>query len=63
MNREEQELQESLERGEWQSVSDLHEAQDEARRYARATLRKDQRMNIRITERDRFGSGSDDKEP
>ena len=49
---EEEELKESLERGEWQSVDDFAEAKAEARRYAQATLKKDQRMNIRITERD-----------
>jgi predicted DNA binding CopG/RHH family protein len=49
---EEQELKESLEGGEWRSVDDLEEAKAEAQRYAEATLKKDQRMNIRITERD-----------
>ena len=52
LNNEERELSESLERGEWRSVGDLEDARAEARRYAEATLRKDQRMNIRITERD-----------
>ena len=52
VNGEEEELRESLERGEWKSVEDLEEAQAEARRYAEATLRKDRRMNIRMTERD-----------
>ncbi len=53
---EERELSESLEGGEWQSVDDLEDAKAEARRYAEATVRKDRRMNIRITERDRSQS-------
>ncbi len=52
MDNEERELGETLERGEWQSVDDSEDAEAEARRYAEATLRKDRRMNIRITERD-----------
>ena len=49
---EERDLVESLERGEWESVDNLEEAKREAQQYAEATLRKDQRMNVRITERD-----------
>lgn len=49
---EERELAESLERGEWESVSDFEEAREAARRYAEGTLRKDRRMNVRISERD-----------
>lgn len=52
VNSDERELSESLERGEWQSVDHLEDAKAEARRYAEATVRKDRRMNIRITERD-----------
>ena len=52
LDEEERRLIESLDRGEWSSVDDLEEAKAEARRYAEATLRKDQRMNIRMTERD-----------
>jgi len=49
---EEKELLESVENGEWQQVPNFKE---EAKRYqdaARATLRKDKRVNIRMTERD-----------
>jgi predicted DNA binding CopG/RHH family protein len=52
MNKEEQDLRESLEGGEWQSVDELEEAKAEAQRYAEATLQKNARMNIRMTERD-----------
>ena len=52
LDEEERRLLESLDRGEWSSVGDLEEAKAEARRYAEATLRKDKRMNIRMTERD-----------
>ena len=43
---------EAAERGEWNRISDF---KDEANRYqeaAKATLRKDKRVNIRMTERD-----------
>jgi predicted DNA binding CopG/RHH family protein len=52
LTKEEQEILESVERGEWQSVPKVEE---EAVRYqaaAKATLRKDKRVNIRMTERD-----------
>jgi predicted DNA binding CopG/RHH family protein len=52
LTHEEQELLDSVERGEWRSIPN---AQDESRRYqeaARRTLRKDKRVNIRMTERD-----------
>ncbi|MFW5728297.1 MAG: antitoxin [Spirochaetota bacterium] len=52
LDNEERELSESLERGEWQTVDGFEDARMEARRYAEATLRKDRRMNIRVTERD-----------
>jgi predicted DNA binding CopG/RHH family protein len=49
---EERELLESVEKGEWRRIPDYER---EARRYAegaRATFRKDKRINIRISERD-----------
>ena len=52
LTKEEQEILESVERGEWKSVPKVEE---EAVRYqtaAKATLRKDKRVNIRMTERD-----------
>jgi predicted DNA binding CopG/RHH family protein len=50
--KEEQELLGSVERGEWKRVPN---AKTEMARYqeaARATLRKEKRVNIRMTERD-----------
>jgi predicted DNA binding CopG/RHH family protein len=52
LNGEEKELLEEIERDEWRSVvqgpSDLTQFRDAARR----TLKKDKRVNIRISERD-----------
>jgi predicted DNA binding CopG/RHH family protein len=49
---EEQDFIESIERDEWVSVSDLPHAVAEARSIATATLKKNRRMNVRISERD-----------
>jgi predicted DNA binding CopG/RHH family protein len=49
---EEQEILDSFERGEWVPVRDLSKRKRELIRYARNTLRKDKRLNIRISERD-----------
>lgn len=51
---EERELIESVEKGEWQSIpeKDKHRYIKEAKQYAEASMKKDKRMNIRISERD-----------
>jgi predicted DNA binding CopG/RHH family protein len=52
LTKEEKDLLKSVERGEWRRIPDFEK---EAKRYqesARATLRKDKRVNIRMTERD-----------
>ena len=52
LTKEEQEILESVERGEWRTIPNFKE---ESRRYqeaARLTMRKDKRVNIRMTERD-----------
>jgi predicted DNA binding CopG/RHH family protein len=49
---EEQELLKSFEEEEWTPVEDLPERKKKLMEYARSTLRKDQRLNIRISERD-----------
>ena len=52
LTREEKEILESVERGEWKRIPNF---KNEAKRYqeaARATLRKGKRVNIRMTERD-----------
>ena len=49
---EERDLIASVERGEWKSVKNLKEEIEKHRQYARNTLRKDSRVNIRISSRD-----------
>ena len=55
LDEEEKSLIESLENDEWVPVRDLPAAVAEARTYANATLKKDRRMNVRISERDLKG--------
>lgn len=52
LNKEEKELLKSIENGEWRQIPNFKK---EAKRYqesARETLRKNKRVNIRMTERD-----------
>ncbi len=50
--KEEQALLESIENGEWQSVENLEEEVAKARAAARNFLKKDTRVNIRISSSD-----------
>lgn len=52
LDKVEQELLDSVERGEWQSIPDLEKEGKRYQEYAKATFRKDRRVNIRISERD-----------
>jgi predicted DNA binding CopG/RHH family protein len=52
LTKEEKEILDSFEKGEWVPVSDLPKRRKELAEYARNTLRKDKRLNIRISERD-----------
>jgi len=52
LKKEEQELLESVEAGEWQSVADREAEVSRYREYAAATFKKDRRINIRISSRD-----------
>ena len=52
LDREEKEVLDSFERGEWRPVSDVRREVSRHREYARNTLRKDRRVNIRISSRD-----------
>ncbi len=52
LDKEEKDLLESFERGEWESIPDLEKRRLELQGYAAETLRKDKRVNIRITGRD-----------
>lgn len=49
---EERDLLESVERGEWEPIADFEREKERYTQAARATLRKDKRVNIRMTERD-----------
>jgi len=52
---EEQILLDSLEAGEWQSVPDLENEIAKHVQYAKNTMKKDKRVNIRISSRDLEG--------
>jgi len=52
LDAEEKELLESVENEEWQSVADFESEAGQYQAYAKATFRKDKRINIRISERD-----------
>ena len=55
LDKEEADLLRSIEAGEWKSVKNLKEEIKRSQEIARATLRKDRRVNIRISERDLQG--------
>ncbi|MBS3909575.1 MAG: antitoxin [Actinobacteria bacterium] len=52
LTKEEQEILDSFEKGEWVPEKDLSKRKSELMKYARSTLKKDKRLNIRISERD-----------
>ncbi|MDQ2692119.1 MAG: antitoxin [Chloroflexota bacterium] len=52
LQQDELELLASYEADEWKSARKIKEQKEQYRAYARATLRKDKRVNIRISERD-----------
>lgn len=52
LDKDEQEILESFERGEWKSVSNVKAEIEKHQAYARNTLRKDKRVNIRISSKD-----------
>jgi predicted DNA binding CopG/RHH family protein len=52
LQQDELELLASYEAEEWKSVKNLKEQKEQYRAYARATFRKDKRVNIRISEKD-----------
>jgi predicted DNA binding CopG/RHH family protein len=51
-DKDEKELLDSVERGEWTTVPDSEKESLRYQKYARATFRKDKRINIRISEKD-----------
>jgi len=52
LNKEEQDILESFEKGEWKSVYNLEKRKIDLKEYAKLTMRKNKRVNIRISERD-----------
>ena len=52
LTQEERELRTAVERGEWRSVKDLEKVRARYQGYARATLKKDRRINIRLSTND-----------
>lgn len=55
LKREESELLDSYERGEWKSVKKVKSALRKYQSYAKATFRKDRRVNIRLSTKDLEG--------
>ena len=52
VGKEEKELLDSVEQKEWVSIPDFRKEAKRYQEYARATFRKDKRVNIRISEKD-----------
>ena len=52
LTKEEQAILDSVEKGEWKRIPNYKTETARYREAARATLRKDKRVNIRMTERD-----------
>ena len=52
LDKKEKEILDSFEKGEWKSRLNLPGRKAELKDYTRATIRKDKRVNIRISERD-----------
>jgi predicted DNA binding CopG/RHH family protein len=52
LTKEEKEILNSVEQGEWKRIPNYKEEAARYREAARATMRKDKRVNIRMTERD-----------
>jgi len=52
VSKKEKELLDSVEREEWVSIPDFRKEAKRYQEYARATFRKDKRVNIRISEND-----------
>lgn len=52
LDQEEKDLMESVERDEWQPIKNIAEAKEKAMLAARNTLKKDKRINLRLTQKD-----------
>ena len=52
IDQEEKDLMESLERDEWKPVNNFNREKEKAISAARNTLKKDKRINLRLTQKD-----------
>jgi predicted DNA binding CopG/RHH family protein len=52
LDEQQKDMLDSFERGEWRSVKGAKREKSRYARYARATFRKDRRLNIRISSKD-----------
>ena len=52
LTKEEKDILDSVERGEWKRIPNFKKETTRYKQAAQATLRKDKRVNIRMTERD-----------
>ena len=52
IDQEEKDLMESIERDEWQPVKNFKKEKEKAIAAARNTLKKDKRINLRLTQKD-----------
>ena len=52
LSKQEKQIVESVERGDWRSVRGVKKQIKRYQDYARATVRKDKRVNIRMSEKD-----------
>ncbi len=52
LDKEEKDILDSYERGEWVTVDDMEKEKKRYAEYARSTLKKDKRINIRISQKD-----------
>ena len=52
IDKEERDLMESIENDEWRSVKNIEKEKDKAIAAARNTLKKDKRINLRLTQKD-----------
>ena len=52
LSKDERELLKSVESGEWRSIAEKGGELEKYREYARATFKKDRRVNIRISSKD-----------
>ena len=54
-DKQEKDILNSVDRGEWKTVPDVRNEVKRYKEYAKATFRKDKRVNIRISEKDLIG--------